>query len=288
VALFFWLAPNKRLPERIGGDTLDDESAKIMQPLLRTAQYAVEHGYLDADEIAMLFADEAAPTFLCRAARTALARKCEIDAGEADKVFSFLEPDDALAASVRDYLRTTPEYARLEAAWKKAVAEGKAGISAEPPDPLKVLENLTEQSLGDWNPLGSRDELNLTLKTPRKPYFTDGEYDKAQDAVVWQATMNGDHGLPVLCTALWSMSDESYQQKHFGKIAVVDEALAKFAAAYGSLPAARQAEFKQHLDALEPGDAIKGRVQDFSFHEPVDDATKSAGERLTSILAGEL
>lgn len=252
-------------------------------PLLRIMQYLVERGYLGPGEmIAMKDSDSGGPRMLL-IARRKLGKACGLSEAEAEKEFAFLAPTEACGESWRAYLRTTPEYARLLNQWRKAKKANE-----EEPDPAKVIEEIIAPMFVSFFNAQS-DAVRIQLKLPRRPYLYNGEYDVDSSTIHWQRLLNQPgYGTPLVCTAFWSVPNEEFQLKHFGKLAIHGEKLAVFASLYRSLSAARQAELTKHLTSLAPGDALKERARDFTPAAPLDSAEGATIERLTDLLAENL
>ena len=159
------------------------------------------------------------------------------------------------------------------------------------PEPTLVLEQIMALSIDDvtaaidWAHL---DELRLALVLPVAPHETNGEWDESDKTLRWLGRLHEQGGAPTVCYALWTMPDEKFQHAHFGRTVIEGDELAQFAAMHRSLTAEQRAEFDKHLTSLEPGDAIKGRVQDFQFVGPADEAAKRTARRMVELLASQL
>lgn len=252
-------------------------------PLVRVGQYLIERGYFTPGELTALVAKEPGrEAEVLRVMRRKLGRDLNLTAAEADKAFEFLTPSEATAASWRDYLRTTPEYTRLLSGWKKS----KKPADPDEPDPLKVIEQLMMPTLIDPALLPTGDDVRVELKTPIQPYLTNGEYDAGDGAIRWRGSLNAaGFGLPMICTAAWSVPNEKFQSAHFRDVLIKGEKLAQFAALYHSLPTQLRTEYADYLATLKPADALRETMPDFKPVEPVDEASGSAIKRLQEILA---
>lgn len=261
-----------------------DREGFIEEPAAGIAAYLVEHDYLLEDEpiIPIFDVAELQPEQTLSILRRLLARKAKLPADAADDAFPFLHDPEKIETSIVHYLRKTPEYGRKLRAWE---ARPEKMPDDEPPEPGTVLGDLAGRAI-TWH--GVIDELRLSLELPCRPHLTNGEFDDSTNVVRWTIEVPGPHDVPAFAHATWVVPDEKFQLAHFGKSAVAAGELAAVATLYATLSPARQAEFAAHLKSLEPGDAIKGRVQDFSFADPVDHATRAAGERLKEIIADEL
>jgi len=246
------------------------------------AQHCLERGYLSPAELTLLTAEsDDREKEVLRLARRMLGKSAKLSPQEADKAFAFLVPTKECEESWREYLRTTPEYARLLSTWKKSKKP-----SESEPDPMKVVEQLIMPTLVDPALLPAGDLVRVSLKTRARPYLLNGEYDADESTVNWSGSLSpSGYGLPMLCTAAWSVPDEKFQAAHFGSVALQGEKLAQFAALYRSLPTALRAEFAEHLAALKPGEGLRGRIRDFTPAAPADVSAHAALERLLELLA---
>lgn len=289
VTAFFLVSPSKTEappPADIGPPGNETLKAPEAHPLLRVGQYLIERGYFTPGELTALIAKEPGrEAEVLRFARRKLGRNLKLTEAEADKAFEFLTPSESTATSWRDYLRTTPEYTRLLNGWKKS----KKPTEPEQPDPLKVIEQLVMPTLIDPALLPTGDDVRVELKLPAMPYLTNGEYDKDDDTVRWRGTLNGaGFGLPLLCTAAWSVPHEKFQVAHLGNVKLKGDKLAQFAALYHSLPKRLQAEYAEHLASLKPGEGLKDRISKFLPAGAVDAAASAVMARMNDLLGENL
>jgi len=244
-------------------------------PLLRVAQYCIERGYLSPAELTLLTVDdEKREVEVLRLARRMLGKSAKLSPQEADKAFAFLAPTKECEESWRDYLRTTPEYARLLSTWKKSKKP-----SESEPDPMKVVEQLIMPTLVDPALLPAGDLVRVSLKTRARPYLLNGEYDAHESTVNWSGSLSpSGYGLPLLCTAAWSVPDEKFQTAHFGRVVLKGKKLAQFAALYREVPEPLRSDFAKHLASLKPSDALADqlRARDFKPTDPSDKIAPAA------------
>jgi len=280
VAFYVWLASSDDSPD-VSLTDHEEGPGRVPANLLNAVQYLVEHAYLDpaaGDAVATMQSLDSKAGL--RMVRQLLARKCELEPARADELFPFLTDWQAVQDSWMDYLRTTPEYARRMEAWKPSLDKPDELTG---PNPLSVLEDLLAKAV-TMELLGKHDELRLTLLTTAAPHESNGVYEASTGTVAWRKQLHGRRELPTVCYAAWTVPNERFQTAHFGKTAVESKSLAKFAALFGQLNAAQQAEIAAHLQTIEPGDALRGRAADFQFVEPADEAAKQAAEQLLGVL----
>ena len=255
---------------------------------VRILDYLVEHDYLAAHETRSIAAELQDEEDRWHWLRRLLARKSGLDPSAAEGALGFLRESEGLYASWNEHLRATPEYARIrKQAHGRTSPEGESGE----PEPTIVLEQLLEPTIHDFTAAIDwvhHDELRLTLVLPVAPHETNGVWDESDRSVRWSGRLREKGGVPTVCYALWTTPDEKFQHAHFGRTVMEGDELAQFAAMHRSLTAEQRAELDKHLTSLEPGDAIKGRVQDFQFVGAADEAAKRTVRRMVEVLASQL
>ncbi len=270
----------------------DDESGGNAQTLpavaVRLLDYLVEHDYLAAHETRSIASELQHEDDRWHWLRRLLARKSGLEPSAAEGALAFLRESEGLYASWNEHLRATPEYARI-----RKQAQGRPAPESESgePEPTVVLEQLLEPIISDFTVAidwAHHDELRLTLTLPVAPHETNGVWDESEMSVRWSSRLREKGGAPTVCYAVWTTPDEKFQHAHFGRTVIEGDELAQFAALHRSLNAEQRAEFDKHLASLEPGDAIKGRVQDFQFVGPADEAAKRTARRMVELLASQL
>lgn len=288
LAAIAWLAAAQSSVEPKTDDEADGDVKVLSSVLVRVLDYLVEHDYLAAHETRSIAAELREDDDRWHWVRRVLARKSGLQPSAADSTFAFLTESDALYASWSEHLRATPEYARI-----RKQAQGRPSPTSESgePEPTIVLEQLLEPTIQDFTVAidwGRDDELRLSFVLPVAPHETNGDWDHEEMTLRWQGRLREKGGAATVCYAMWTVPNEKFQHAHFGRTVLEGDELAQFAAMYRSLTAEQCAEFDKHLTSLEPGDAIKGRVQDFQFVGAADDAAKRTARRMVEILASEL
>ncbi|MBA4017038.1 MAG: hypothetical protein C0483_07700 [Pirellula sp.] len=288
LAAIAWLAAAERSTATKDDDKADEDVQLLPTVVVRMLAYLVEHDYLAAHETRSIAAELQDDVDRWQWLRRMLARKSGLEPSAADRTFAFLEESESLYASWNEHLRATPEYARIR---KQAQGRPSKDGESDGPEPKVVLEQLLEPTLEDFMATinwGSADELRLALVLPVAPHETNGDWEPSEMSVYWKGRLRKKGGSPTVCYALWTVADEKFQLKHFGRTVIEGDELAQFAAMHRTLTAQQRAEFDKHLEALEPGDAIKGRVQEFQFVGAADEAAKRTARRMVELLASEL
>lgn len=287
LAAMAWLAAAESStapkPDAGGGDV-----QVLPAVAVRILDYLVEHDYLAAHETRSIASELQDEEDRWHWLRRLLARKSGLEPSAAEGTLGFLRESEGLYASWNEHLRATPEYARIrKQAQGRTSPEGESGE----PEPTIVLEQLLEPTIHDFTAAIDwvhHDELRLSLVLPVAPHETNGLWDESDRSVRWSGRLREKGGAPTVCYALWTTPDEKFQHAHFGRTVIEGDELAQFAAMHRSLTAEQRAEFDKHLTSLEPGDAIKGRVQDFQFVGAADEAAKRTVRRMVEVLASAL
>lgn len=288
-AMFYIARGTEQWPDEKSDDAAPDPIGQ-RAAVVSLIDYLAEHDYVQQIELPVIEAclqpddREAAYAQL----RKMLARKAKLPPAAADSALAFLRPSPEFQESWRMLLRGTPEFAQLR---KIHEAERRRNPAAGEPAAEKVLEDLLTASLfGDAVALWqrSRDEVRVSLELPGPPSDTNGTWDAETKTVRWRGNLDDAGPSAVYCYAQWTVPDEAFQHAHFGRTAIVGEQLASVAQLYRALAPERQTEIEKHLRSLEPGDAIKGRAQDFRFVGETDEVTEAVGRELIEIIAREL
>jgi hypothetical protein len=255
----------------------------------RVLQYALERDYFDADDIAdvrLLLLSEVFSTdtdeILWTLVRNSFVRKTGVDAATGRRLFAVLDDEEKFIATLSDHVRKHPDFKRF------AGLPGREADDDENLEPMLFLEYLTQKAFlfeFDERPMV---RLELSLAGHVEPFSTNGEPDPARAATTRWTRYVDDQGMPTLCYAYWSVPAEKFQAEHFGKTAVAGPVLAGAAALFSRLSPAQQAELTKHLESMEPGDALRGRVTEFSFIGAADDAAKTTARRLLELLSEQL
>jgi hypothetical protein len=183
------------------------------------------------------------------------------------KSLAFLTDTQRAEASLDEYLRSTPQFRRREQNWRKAQAVNPA---TPPPDPNDIVLDLVSRLFFGLDPVSQNDELRVALSVPLQPFATNGTFLTASNQVVWVASLGHGSELPVTAYAAWSVPNVTFQEAHFGDIALTGEDLANYVGWYTGLAEAQREEWDAFLDALEPGPGLSEVVRAFTFTRPAD------------------
>jgi hypothetical protein len=269
------------------GQTIDsrfDDESVVEDFSSRILQYGLERGYVDAEDFAemrlQLWGADDLENIL-RLLQKVLVRKTGLDAASTKRLFEILDDEIRLIPSLSEVVDKHPDFKRFaERIERESDGEEKA-------DPLEFLEYLTQKAFllqTDRQPV----RLELSLAGPIEPFATNGVSDPSRAATTHWTRYVGDQGMPTLCYAYWSVPAEAFQTKHFSKVALVGSKLAGAAMLFAQLAPAHRAEMTRHLESLEPGDALRGRVTEFSLVGPADEEAKTTAKTFLELLSEEL
>jgi hypothetical protein len=226
----------------------------------RFGQYLLERGYFQFADVPQLYASDG-DSALALMQRLA-AEKMGIPAGgPLPKSFAVLANVPAFKKSWEQYLSQTDLYRARVKEWerkKKADPNLKrpttAGFSND------LLNGLLADLLGNNNG-GETDHLTVKLALDRAPSHSNGRW---QDGwVIWDADLNADRALPVLCFASWSRPATGFQEAHFGKIVLEGDDLTEYCLWFNGLNAQQAGEWEKILDGLQPGQVLKDQLDAF-------------------------
>jgi hypothetical protein len=245
------------------GERLVDFDPKATEEMgVRMFQYLAERGYFKIEQLPKLSSawyrgqvSDAAVEIMALVQRL-VARELGIDDSKpVPKELDFLADTEKAAASLSEYLRTTPEFTKL-------MVESEA---KDKPDPMSMLTDLLLTEIIQLE-LGTEDVVTIRLKTPAKPFATNGKWKDGQ--VEWlKKAVKGKSGLPTFTYAYWSSPDAKFQRKHFGKVILSGENLGEYVLWRSGLNSQEGMKWDDFLKTLKPGkpEVVLERVAAFRF-----------------------
>ncbi len=232
-----------------------------LTPWVRLLQYLVERGYVEPRDLPLMARSIDAGPVVPLLDRL-VARKLGLaDDAPRPAAMAFLASDEAATASLDGYLRTTPEYHKLELAWQE---RRKENPTDSPPEPTQVVTELFGEAFFKIS-LEDSTQLKITLVCGESPTATNGIWDADNRRVIWKATENGDQGLPTFLYAMWSVPVSDAQEKQFGKVVLTGENLYTYVLWYRGLSAKETTEWEAFLSALQPGEDLATSLKAFRF-----------------------
>ena len=239
----------------------------------RFCQYLLERGYIkrsEAPELTSIFVGENAHSTLLRLVRQCVASKMNISDGEpAPKSFAVLASVAALEKSWTNYLARTDLYRAQIKDWEKKT---KTDPKLERPKPEDAINGLIAGLLGASGIDGETDHLTVKLALDRAPDRSNGKWRDGQ--VIWEADLDPNRALPVLCFASWSRPDEKFQISHFGKVLLDGDELAQYCSWQHGLDRKTVAAWEAFLARVQPGEELKAELQAFSFYGQPDNGRR--------------
>ncbi len=252
---------------------VDNTETAEVESVLRGGQYLCERGYFSPQDVPALsralLADDPKP--LLAQVQRFLARKMGVaDAQPIPASLGFLGDLQRLCASFEKYGRSAGLSGTQREA-PKPRPQGRAGSKPPPmpesnemPAAVAAFELLIE-AMGIQFVIFSGDVLDLELVSGEKPYATNGKWDDKNAAVTWSKDIDTAEGLPVVCFALWSAPERSFQQAHFGRVLVSGDKLAEYAIWYNALKPQEAAEWDRLIGRLKPGPGLEAAVKSLRF-----------------------
>jgi hypothetical protein len=235
---------------------------------VRAALYLCERGYFTPADVPRLARalddDEYVVMLACM--RELLARKLGVDVSS--PALGFMDNPHKWLASFRAYVGKTELYKQHLAEWE-ANREKHPVPDNKRPQPEDFAGNVLIDVFGAMDSpqlLGfDGDSLKMTLFCPVKPYATNGRWDEKAGAAEWSGDLSAGHALPMFCFAAWSEPNKEYQEKHFGKVMLADDALAEYVAWHCGLTPDEAKEWEQFITGLKPGPEWEKAVRAFRF-----------------------
>jgi hypothetical protein len=244
-------------PRKVDGDDA------FLAASTRLLQYAVERGYLEPKELPFLLpSGPGSPNFLKWVERFLARRLGLADDAPRPESMAFLTSAEAASASLDAFLRTTPEYRLLYAEWEKT----RSGDPDDaPPKPEQVISELVQKGVFELKLFQDTTRVKVVFESGRKPVATNGRWDEAAGAVVWDAVRNDGVGLPTFFSAAWCNPDADAQTRRFGKVALEGRNLYAYILWYNGLGEELAAEWDAFLADLPRGPEAVERIKRFRF-----------------------
>jgi hypothetical protein len=124
--------------------------------------------------------------------------------------------------------------------------------------------------------LSDESRVRASLETPRKPFWTNGQWTAEQRRVEWSTLIaelpkpNRDASVPsfewpTLCFAAWDEPNEEQQKKQFGNVGLTGHALLDYCTWYAGLSALEKREWEAFLPSVKKGEQPAIRLKAFRF-----------------------
>lgn len=273
LSLYVWTARASIADDELSAGAGAELPDAFYSSTARLAQYLIAHDYFDPSEAFDWLRDFSAVSsedlgdrrrVLASRVQQLLTRKSKLDPAGGNASLSFLTDPDKAVASLKRFLRDSPEYAAL---CEKYRDERKPN-----PDPEDVIYHGIIDEILHFDIFAHPDELELSLATAGKPVATNGRWQPADQVVKWRRSINANDTLPTICFAVWGEPDAAFQKQHFSGVTFDGEALVEFVTAYLLLEPAGRALVDHLLDTLHPDEDLKSAIEAFVAkwrkHEP--------------------
>ncbi len=265
--------------------SLDGQDAVLHDYLFRSSQYLIERDYFAPDDmphIVRVLQETTEPERneqLLAIISAAAARKLKLEDDEQlAGLMALLGDQTRLERTLVAYIETTPEFAQKVIVSRVMAALGMPAREVNAGD---VGGDFLFQILR-MNLLTPSDRLRAKLHVAVPPAATNGRYDADAGTVTWERAIEPADaefaGFPQLLFAAWAEPNEAEQTRHFGKVILRDEPLARYVFWHRGLIDAEQILWSQFLDTLRPGAGMQQSVSTFRFPADATKADEEAGD----------
>lgn len=173
----------------------------------------------------------------------------------------FIADQSKLESSLNIFRASTDEYKKQLTEWKKKL---KNNPDTKKPKPSAVFDDLFGKAVFELS-FVTPDSLEVKLRTGRKPYSTNGDWNENIAVVMWSNNIAANDAPPIQYFAYWSEPNKEFQKQHFGDIVLNDKSLGEYVFWYCSLKPAEVAEWDRFIGGLNPDADWKSVVKDFRF-----------------------
>jgi hypothetical protein len=238
---------------------------------VRFGQYLRERGYFRLADVPQLYASDGASALALMQRLTADKMGVPTN-GPMPKSFAVFAKINALEKSWTNYLARTDLYRAKLKDWEK---KRKAKPDIKKPEPSEAATDLLEELLEPLNLFGGgeNDHLVVKLALDRAPDRSNGRWRDGQ--VVWEANLDANRALPVLCYASWSRPAAGFQESHFGKVVLEGDGLTDYCLWFHGLTAQQAGDWEKILAGLSSGEALKEQLEAFKHKIKPDDGSVS-------------
>jgi hypothetical protein len=265
--IYLWLS--NVLPEYKSGT--EDEIQ------MRMEHYVIERGYLSPKEMHVLIeGSEADEEDALRLLRRFVADKMGYSSsGTAVRRLVFLSDGKHAEESAMRYIRMTDLFKEL---WEeKKLAKNDPNV--EPPE-IGIGDFITHGidakfDLFSW----SDSRVEVILACENKPFETNGEWNEQANQVAWSSRIAGDEMLPTFFYASWSEPNRKFQEEHFGRVVLIDEALAQYCMWRENVDGENGKQWDAFILSLKPSEDLKEQVSSFRFSRESQEQKESEAEQ---------
>ncbi|MBN1795152.1 MAG: hypothetical protein JW804_00615 [Sedimentisphaerales bacterium] len=237
-------------------EIVENESSDFTMQLIH---HLIEHDYIELSDI-YNFNDsnnnEQSKKLICKI----LAKKSGLTEEIVHKKFNRFFDEKIFEKSLNSYYKTTSIYKQL---WEKKKLE-ESDPNTEPPDFDDFIEDEIKIHFNIWSPV---HKIQVVIKCTEEPFETNGDWDANDLKLTWSGTVNDNIIIPLHVYCFWSNPDKAFQQEHFGKIILSNQALTEYCAWQANLDEGKAKQWSQFLKTLKPDDSLKSNIEKFYFSD---------------------
>lgn len=255
----------------------------------RAIHYLLEREYIGQKEL-LLLSQGSEKTVYNVVHRIVAGKMGYSDPNVAAERLKFLSDAQHFEKSISRYIPTTDLYKNL---WERRKIE-EADPNAEPPETGEVLCSVLERTWFDFDLFAPTYTIEVKLTCDSEPLVSNGRWDAEAQQIVWSDTIgngpvsivNGP-SIPTYFYGSWSIPDKEFQEEHFGRVILSDEALAEYCMRQKVLDEKRLVEWNAFIASLKPDQNIEELVGVFRFSDDWQAEEDDSAEKLCKlILAG--
>ncbi len=246
IAVLLWLSRSM--------DQMEEEMG------VRVVHQLIERGYTTAEKWPMDMAALQNDRGMALVQRLVAQRMGVAGGGPLPEGLKFLSSQDAAEASMQKWYKGTEAYKKKHAEWRKNKADNPD--LAEPQQPDIDLTPLMGRGF-----FAKPHHVVLNLQTPEKPYATNGQWNATTQTTTWQRRYDGEHRLPTLVYATWSVPNEPAQKKMFGRVILDSKPLGNYLMQLQGMSPPDRQRFEAFLAGLAPNDDLPQLIGDFKNAE---------------------
>ena len=260
---------------------------------MRLLHYLLERDYISQKEALLLLegTDERIVETVYNVVRRFVADKMGYsDPNVAAERLKFLSDNEHLEKSIERYIPTTDLYKKI---WETKKIE-QADPNAEPPETDEILCSVLEETGFEFDLFPTTHTIEVKLTCDSIPFASNGQWDAEAQQVVWSVNTKKNYFniveaplLPTYFYSSWSSPDKKFQEEHFGRVIISDEALAQYCIWQKGLDEKRAKEWNAFIVSLKPDQDIEKLVGVFCFSDDTQTEEYDLAEKPRElILAG--
>jgi len=255
--------------ERILSEHRDDVHQEFD---MRVIHYLLERDYFNQKEMLLLLegSEETNEAFYNVVRRIIADKMGYSDPNVAAERLKFLSDEEHLEKSIERYIPTTDLYKKI---WETKKVE-QADPNAKPPETGEIFCSVLEKTYFDFNLWPPTYKIEVKLNCDSEPFISNGQWDGEAQQIIWSVNIGNDPisfvnkpSLPTYFYSSWSSPDKKFQQEHFGRVILSDEALAEYCMWRESLDEGKGKEWDSFILSLNSSQDLEERLNSFRFSQ---------------------